>query len=301
MVIKMTEKEAPAVVAIGEILWDVFPDDRRIGGAPANFVYYLNKLGESAALISRVGQDSLGVQALAACRSAGLITDFIQKDYVHPTGRVRVELDEKGIPDFEIEKDAAWDFLEEEQTFCTLIDTARAVYFGTLAQRSEKSRGTIQNLLRRSGGRCWKVLDLNLRSPYYDRQVVESSLNLANVLKLSLDELNIISGYFSLSGTEAEKLKTLREKFSLQVVALTLGSEGSLIVNRDRESRHPGYLVNVVDTVGAGDAFTAALVFGLLKNIGLDEISKMANQLASFVCTRKGAWVNISDLVRPAC
>lgn len=301
MVIKMTEKEAPAVVAIGEILWDVFPDDRRIGGAPANFVYYLTKLGESAALISRVGQDSLGVQALAACRSAGLITDFIQKDHVHPTGRVRVELDEKGIPDFEIEKDAAWDFLEEEQTFYSLVDTARAVYFGTLAQRCEKTRGTIQNLLRRSGSGSWKVLDLNLRYPYYDRKVVESSLNMANVLKLSLDELNIISGLFSLSGTEAEKLKTLGEKFSLQVVALTLGSEGSLIVNRDRESRHPGYLVNVVDTVGAGDAFTAALVLGLLRNMGLDEISQLANQLASFVCTKKGAWVNISDLVRPAC
>lgn len=297
----MAVKEMPAVLAIGEILWDVFPDDRRIGGAPANFVYYLAKMGESAALISRVGQDSLGVQALAACHSAGLITDFIQKDYIHPTGRVRVELDEKGIPDFEIEKDAAWDFLEEEQKFSSLVTTARAVYFGTLAQRCKKSRDTIQGLLKRAGAECWKVLDLNLRSPYYDRPVVESSLNLADVLKLSLEELNIISGFFSLSGTEEERLKALREKFSLQVVALTLGSEGSLIVNRDRESRHPGYLVNVIDTVGAGDAFTAALVFGLLRNMDLDEISKLANHLASFVCTRPGAWVNISDLVRPAC
>lgn len=295
------EKGPVTVVAIGEILWDVFPDDKRIGGAPANFAYYANKLGERAILMSRVGQDSLGRQAISACHSAGLITDFIQKDLIHPTGRVMVELNEKRIPRFEIEPTSAWDFLEEDESFISLAKAARAVCFGTLAQRNEKSRNTIQNLLDMVGPGCLRVLDLNLRPPFYDLQIIESSLIRADVLKLNSDELKILSGLYSLKGNETELIRALLDKFSLQYVALTRGSEGSLIASKDRESGHPGYLVNVVDTVGAGDAFTAALVCGLLRNEDLDEISKLANQLASFVCTKKGAWVNIADLARPVC
>lgn len=294
------EKIKPEIVAIGEILWDIFPDEKRIGGAPANFAYYISRLGAKAALVSRVGQDSLGVQALAACRAAGLVTDFIQKDLCHPTGTVRVELDDQGIPKFQIEKDVAWDYLEEEEALISLVERAGALCFGTLAQRHQKSRRLIQQLLARSGDGCLKVLDINLREPFFDRQVIELSLQAADVLKLNSDELRTISRLLSLSGEEGQVLSSLMEKFSLQVIALTLGSKGSLIITRDGESRHPGYLVNVVDTVGAGDAFTAGLVEGLLRGMKLDEISKLANQLASFVCTRPGAWVNVSDLVRPA-
>lgn len=293
------EKGPVTVVAIGEILWDIFPDDKRIGGAPANFAYYAHKLGERVALISRVGQDSLGRQAMSACHSAGLIADFIQKDLIHPTGKVRVDLDKRGVPRFEIEPNSAWDFLEENETVISLTKVARAVCFGTLAQRNENSRKTIQNLLDMVGPGCLRVLDLNLRPPFYDREVIESSLRKADVLKLNSDELKILSGFYSLKGNPAELVRALLDKFSLKYVALTRGSEGSLIISQGRESEHPGYLVNVVDTVGAGDAFTAALVCGLLSNRDLDEISKLANQLASFVCTKQGAWVNISDLARP--
>lgn len=294
------EKIKPEIVAIGEILWDIFPDEKRIGGAPANFAYYISRLGAKAALVSRVGQDSLGVQAFAACRAAGLVTDFIQKDLSHPTGTVRVELDDQGIPKFQIEKDVAWDYLEEEEALISLVERAGALCFGTLAQRHQKSRRVIQQLLARSGDGCLKVLDINLREPFFDGQVIEFSLQAADVLKLNSDELKTISRLFSLRGEESQVLGALMERFSLQVIALTLGSKGSLIITRDGESRHPGYLVNVVDTVGAGDAFTAGLVEGLLRGMKLDEISKLANQLASFVCTRPGAWVNVSDLVRPA-
>lgn len=297
----LNSKDLVPVVAIGEILWDIFPDDKRIGGAPANFAYYAHKLGERVVLISRVGQDSLGLQALSACHSAGLITDFIQKDLIHPTGKVRVELGERGVPRFEIEPTSAWDFLEEDESFASLAVVARAVCFGTLAQRNENSRKTIQSLLDMVGPGCLRVLDLNLRPPFYERGVIESSLRRADVLKLNSDELNILAGLFSLKGSETEVVRALLDKFSLQYVALTRGSEGSLIMGQGRESEHPGYLVNIVDTVGAGDAFTAALVCGLLSNRDLDEISKLANQLASFVCTKKGAWVNIADLARPVC
>lgn len=191
--------------------------------------------------------------------------------------------------------------MEENESFPSLAQAARAVCFGTLAQRNEKSRNTIKNLLDMVGPDCLKVLDLNLRSPFYDLQIIDSSLRRADVLKLNSDELKILSGLYSLKGNETELIRALLDKFSLQYVALTRGSEGSLIVSKDRESGHPGYLVNAVDTVGAGDAFTAALVCGLLRNEDLDEISKLANQLASFVCTKKGAWVNIADLARPVC
>lgn len=294
------EKTKPEIVAIGEILWDIFPDDERIGGAPANFAYYITRLGVGAALVSRVGRDSLGVQALAACRAAGLVIDFIQKDLSHPTGTVRVELDDQGSPKFQIEKDVAWDYLEEKAVLSSLMERAGAVCFGTLAQRQQQSRRVIQQLLARAGAGCLKVLDINIRAPFFDRQVIEFSLQAADVLKLNSDELKTVSRLFSLRGKEDQVLRALMEKFSLQVIALTLGSEGSLIMTRDRESRHPGYLVSVADTVGAGDAFAAGLVAGLLKGIDLDEISKVANQLASFVCSRPGAWVNISDPVIPA-
>lgn len=294
------EKMKPEVVAIGEILWDIFPDGKRIGGAPANFAYYINKLGGRAILVSRVGQDSLGGQALAACRAAGLAVDLIQKDLNHQTGTVRVELDEHGCPKFLIERDVAWDYLEEEEALFSLAKGARAICFGTLAQRHQQSRKVIQQLLTRARAGCLKVLDINLRTPFYDRQVIEFSLQAADVLKLNADELETISKVFCLRGKEDQILNDLMEKFSLQVIALTLGGEGSLIVTRDRVSRRSGYLVNVVDTVGAGDAFTAGLVEGLLKGFDIDEIGKFANQLASYVCSRPGAWVNISDLVRPA-
>lgn len=291
-------REKPTVVAVGEILWDIFPDGRRIGGAPANFVYYASKLGESAVLVSRVGQDSPGIEALKACQASGLSTDFIQRDKRHPTGKVRVELDQHGQPRFEIEANVAWDFLEEDESFPGLVEKARVLYFGTLAQRSQKSRATIRNLLTLSPPDCLKVLDLNLRPPYLDREVIESSLTLADILKLSSDELKIIASLFAWKGTESKVIKKLLKEFSLRLVALTNGSEGSRILTTKKESRHPGYLVMVVDTVGAGDAFTAALVHGLLANFDLDRINALANQLASFVCTRKGAWVNISSLVR---
>ncbi|MGB9907481.1 MAG: carbohydrate kinase family protein [Candidatus Saccharicenans sp.] len=297
----MRDRERTEVVAIGEILWDIFPDDKRIGGAPANFTYYITRLGTKAVLVSRVGQDSLGVQALAACRAAGLDTAFIQKDLSHPTGTVQVELDDQGIPKFHIREDVAWDYLEEEEALSSLVERARAICFGTLAQRHQKSRNIVQQLLARAGAGCLKVLDINLRAPFFDRQVIEFSLQAADVLKLNSDELKVVSRLFSLRGEESQVLRALLEKFSLRVVALTLGSEGSLIMTRDGESRHPGYLVNVVDTVGAGDAFTAGLVDGLLRGADLEAISQLANQLASFVCTRPGAWVNVSDLVRPAC
>jgi len=292
-------KTKQMIIGTGEILWDVFPDERKIGGAPANFVFYVSRLGHKAALISRVGTDSLGNEALATCRASGLKTDFIQKDRIHPTGKVRVELNSDGKPRFEIEENAAWDFLEEEKSLSQLAKEATAICFGTLAQRHPRSRMTIRRLLASAAPDCLKVLDLNLRPPYYDKEIVISSLEMADVLKLNSDELEAASRMFSLKGTESEWISALIQRFSLRVVALTAGDRGSRILSPEKESFHPGYRVPVVDTVGAGDAFTAALVHGLLANMSLDETNELANRLASSVCTRKGAWVDTLDLEHP--
>ena len=294
----MIKNEKSSILVIGEILWDIFPDGKRIGGAPANFAYYMTKMGIETTLISRIGNDSLGFEALAACQSEGLVIDFIQRDPIYPTGKVIVKLDKNGIPDFKIEEISAWDFIDDEERLFPLVKKAKALYFGTLAQRNEKSRRTIQNLLAQANPECIRVLDLNLRSPYYNYQLIESSLYKADVLKLNLDELKIVSEFFHLSGSRSDQIRFLMKEFNLKVVALTAGSKGSLIVTPERESRHPGFPVNVVDTVGAGDAFAAALVNGLLKKADLDQINEFANQLASYVCTKKGAWVNISSFLR---
>ncbi len=286
------------VVAIGEILWDIFPDGKKIGGAPANFAYYISRLGEKVALISRIGQDSLGDEALSCCREAGLTTEFIQKDEIYPTGKVRVDLDEEGVPVFEIETNAAWDFLEEDEALFPMVQRAKVVYFGTLAQRQDRSRRTVQRLLSRAGTDCLKVLDLNLRPPYFDRQIIETSLKIADVVKLNLKELTVISELFSLPGTETEVFKTLIDQFSLRLLTVTEGQNGSWIISPEQAYHHSGYFVPAVDTVGAGDAFTAALVHGLLSGLDLGEINKFANQLASFVCTKKGAWVDIDGWIK---
>ena len=294
----MVGREEAVIAAIGEILWDIFPDGKKIGGAPANFAYYMSRLGEKVALISRVGQDSLGYEALSCCREAGLTTEFIQKDEIYPTGKVRVDLDNEGLPVFEIETNAAWDFIEEDKALFSIVQRAKVIYFGTLGQRQARSRGTIQRLLGRAGTDCLKVLDLNLRPPYFDRQLIESSLKIADVVKLNLKELTVISELFSLRGTKTEVFNTLIDQFSLRLLTVTEGENGSWIISPEQAYHHSGYFVPAIDTVGAGDAFTAALVHGLLLGLDLGEINKFANQLASFVCTQKGAWVNIDGWIK---
>jgi len=287
------------IFSLGEILWDIFPEGMKIGGAPANVVFYLSRLGENPVLISRVGKDSLGEEALSVCQNCGLKTDFVQKDELHCTGKVNVQLDNRGVPRFEIQDNVAWDFIEESQALLSVITEAKAICFGTLAQRHEKSRRAIRRLLEATGTDCLKVLDLNLRFPYFDKELIETSLRMADVLKLNSDELAVVSELFSLRGTEAELLRTLIEKFSIKVIGLTAGENGSILLSEEKESQHPGYPVSAADTVGAGDAFTATLVHGLLSGLELEEINDFANRLASFVCTKKGAWVEIGHLKPP--
>lgn len=283
-------REAFRVVGIGEILWDVFPEKRVLGGAPANFAFHARSLGAAAAVVSRVGTDELGDQIVAEVGTHGVETRFLERDPVHPTGTVSVRVDTKGKPVYEIHEDVAWDFIAAGDEALGYVSEADAICFGSLAQRSSTSQRTIQRLLAGVPETALKVFDVNLRQSFYSPETIESSLVLANVLKLSDDELPAIAGMMDVSGSDEACLEELARRFSLRLAALTRGSKGSLLWSEKEISTHPGVAPpEMRDTVGAGDSFTATAVMGLLAGHPLDRVNDQANRVASWVCSQDGA------------
>jgi fructokinase len=276
------------LVGIGEILWDLLPLGRQLGGAPTNFAYHASILGEEGVVVSRVGKDELGFEIIEHVTGLRLSPDFITLDESHPTGTVTVALDQMGIPDFTIHEGVAWDYLPDEKALSRLANKADAVCFGSLAQRSPISRNTIENFLENMPPTALRIFDINLRQSYFSKEVIHNSLKAANILKLNEQELQILSEMFAFEEDEHTLLMKFLKNFNLKMVALTKGVNGSVLYDRDRFSIHPGYTVNVLDTVGAGDAFTAAMAIGILKGHELDRINERANQIASYVCTQSG-------------
>lgn len=286
------------ISGIGEVLWDIFPDKKRVGGAPANFTFHLNNLGGKGILVSRIGVDSYGRKLLKEIKKMGISTEYIQKDDKHPTGKVKIEIDESGNPEYHCSRDAAWDFIEFRPELKKLASKSDAVLFGTLAQRSKVTRNTIYKFLHASRNDCLKVLDVNIREKYFDRNIMEKSLEICNTLKLSQGELNAIVNLLDIKGNEIEKINTIIKKYSIWMIALTRGKKGSKLYTAKEISTHPGFKVKVEDTVGAGDAFVAALTVGILRNYSLDKINELANKTAAFVCSRSGATPELpSDVV----
>jgi fructokinase len=280
----------PLVVGIGEILWDVLPSGRHLGGAPANFAYYARTLGAEAVIASALGDDEDGRGILDALRAHWMGRDHLTIVPGVPTGRVSAALDAAGVPTFTIHGPSAWDFLAMTPELSSLAGRADAVCFGTLAQRSDVSRRTIRGFLDQTKPECLRVFDVNLRQIYYDRELVRDLIGRSRILKMNAEELAVIAAMFGLLGKGTDVLRRLRDLFSLDLVALTRGPEGSRLLGREGESDHPGIEVEVVDTVGAGDSFTAALVMGLLTKKTLDEVNDSANRLAASVCARRAAW-----------
>ncbi|MCP4601060.1 MAG: carbohydrate kinase [Proteobacteria bacterium] len=278
-------------VGIGEVLWDILPNGRKLGGAPANFAYHVNALGGRGIVVSRVGDDNLGREALDILTSRGLDTDKISIDPAHPTGQVLVDLDEQGVATYTFPDDVAWDFLHDETG--ERIERIDAVCFGSLGQRNSTSRETIRGFLRSCGENTLKVFDINLRQDFHSPKLVDESLKLANVLKINDEELAVMAEYLELSGNEQELVAALLERYNLKMCALTRGDKGSLLLSRDDISDNPGIPVKVIDTVGAGDAFAAAMVLGVLSGWKLDRINEYATHIASHVCSMPGAMPNM--------
>jgi fructokinase len=286
------------IVGVGEVLWDLLQTGPQLGGAPANFAYHAHALGAQAYVITRVGSDDHGREIMRRFRDMGVKPDAIQIDERAPTGTARVTLSGAGLAHFTIQENVAWDFLAPNSDAVALAAQADAICFGSLAQRSEVSRSSIQKLVGAAPSHALRVFDINLRQQFYSREVIERSLQLANVLKLNDDELPTVARMFDLHGSTENQIRQLARAFDLHLVALTRGSNGSLLyqtqsnaaqANDGRWSNCRSRAVRVVDTVGAGDSFTAALVLGVLCKIDLDEINEIANDVARYVCSHAGA------------
>jgi len=286
------------IIGIGEVLWDLLPSGPQLGGAPANFAYHTRALGALAGVVSRVGNDDLGRAILKRFAELGIAADAMEVDDQAPTGTVTVALSGKGIPHFTIHEHVAWDRLSVTPKALTAVRAADAICFGSLAQRSEPARTSIQRLVAAASADALRVFDINLRQKYFSREVLEQSLRLANVLKLNDSELPILADLFSLTGTVRQQIEKLAQQFGLKLVALTRGPEGSLLYRANQWSDRPAVPVEVSDTVGAGDAFTAALVLGLLKGMDLEEINALAGEVARHVCSCAGATPPLPQRIR---
>lgn len=280
----------PTVVGLGEILWDFLPSGRQLGGAPANFAYCSHLLGSRGIVASRVGNDQLGQDIRDSLKTAGIPDQFVQSDDSQPTGTVQVQVDSSGQPKFEITQPAAWDFLQWTEDWRGLAKSADAICFGSLAQRSEKSRATILNFLDATRGKAVVMFDVNLRQEFFSEEIICQSLHRANAMKLNHEEAPRIKDLLGV--TEQDDIRFCRsliDRFDLKLICITRGDKGSLLCNRRNVHEHPGYRVKVKNTVGAGDAFTAALVHNCLRQRPLAEVNDTANRMGAWVASHAGA------------
>lgn len=284
-------------IGLGEILWDVLPDKRMLGGAPANFAYHVNALGGVGIPVSSIGDDELGQEALRTLEENNVSTAYISVDPEHPTGTVNATIDAHGVATYSFPDDVAWDFLTFDNATTELVSKADAICFGTLAQRARTSRTAITGLLK-SAPNALKIYDINLRQDFFTPDRIKASLALADVLKINDDELVMIMNMFGLPRDEREALDLLRCRYDLKLGVLTRGGEGSLIVSEDGFSDIPGVSAQVVDTIGAGDSFTAAMTLAYLHGRSLDEINLYATKVAAYVCGQAGAMPDMPGELR---
>lgn len=277
------------ILSFGETLWDLLPAGPLLGGAPCNLAYRVNSLGERGLIVTRLGDDDLGRRAVKQLLELGMDLSLVQKDERRPTGTVPVTIDAKGVPDFTIVPDVAYDYIAP--TAALLSEAARAdcICFGTLVQRSPVSRATLHRVLE-AAPRALKVLDLNLRRGCYSRDTVLASLEAADLLKLNDGEVLELARMFGLKGeTPQEAARACRSTWSLDACVVTLGANGAYGVTADEEASVPGWKVEVADTIGAGDAFTAAFVTCRLRGMSLQDCCYFGNALGALVSRTKGA------------
>ena len=292
------------VVGLGEVLWDLLPDATHLGGAPANFAYIISLMGDRGVVASRVGADARGQEARRRMEALGLPVTFLQTDADkdHPTGTAQDRVDGKGQASFVIAQPAAWDFMEWTPQWQDLAKEADAVCFGSLAQRSPQSRETIRNFLRATSRDALRIFDVNLRGDFFSRELLAESMSLANIVKLNDEELprimklgglvhsndhsNVHSAGHGGEKSAAEKLLSL---YDLELVCITRGNRGSLLVSKSGSSEHAGFRVQVADTIGAGDAFTAGLTHEYLHGASLDGMNEVANLVGAWVASQAGA------------
>jgi fructokinase len=319
------------ILGIGELIWDVLPNAMRLGGAPANFAVMAGRLGNRAAILSRIGRDDFGRQAVDRLSPMPVETSLLQVDPMHETGRVTVSFKrhdfESHDPQYTIHEPAAWDFLELSDQWIQNVERADAICFGSLAHRHPQSRQTIQTLVAEASSSCIRVFDVNLRAPFYSAEVIQQSLELASVVKMNETEVPLVLSLLNIdllnldllestadfeartadvgpqAGADVMRIaaeRLLSEFPALQMVAITRGARGSLLVTRDEWDEHHGFPIKVADAVGAGDAFTAAITHYMLRGADLATLNEAGNRWGGWLASQSGAMPALPDSVRDA-
>ena len=277
-------KSSFPVVCFGEILWDFLPQGKAAGGAPVNVAYHLTQLGKSPAVITRIGDDDLGKELKKSFEQKKIDTTFFQTDPIHPTGKVTADIKDHEVV-YDIVKPVAWDFIEWKEDFFSLLHQSPYFVFGSLVTRNEVSRKTLFQCLEVANT---KVLDINLRPPHFNKNVLKELLQKADILKLNEGELHLISGWFNDLTNEEDKIQFLKEDFNIHTIIVTKGSNGAVLFNNDIFYYHKGYAASVADTIGSGDAFLAAMISSFIDNVNEKESLDFANALGALVASRSG-------------
>lgn len=278
-------------VGIGEVLWDVFPNRRTIGGATANFAYHTAQFGLDSYIVSAVGNDALGDEAEKVLKEKGLKTCIQRTD--SPTGTVTISLNEQSVPKYDFKEQAAWDNIPFNEELVRLAKQTSLVCFGSLAQRHTKSRSTIRQFLKAvpDTDKTFKVFDINLRQNFFNKELLSDSLKLCNILKINDEELSIISGIFDLNDSSNPQIQSLAllKRYNIRMLILTCGINGSYVITPESVSFRNTPKVETIDTVGAGDAFTAAFCSALYHGKNISEAHELAVEVAAYVCTQYGS------------
>lgn len=288
------------MVCFGEVLWDLLPTKALPGGAPMNVAYHLKKLGADPVLLSKIGTDDYGKGLVDMLAANGLTTDFLQVDYSHPTGLVFAKPNEHNEVVYDIVFPSAWDFIEWQEDFATVLADAQFFVYGSLTSRNKISRDTLYHLLE---GSKKKVLDINLRPPHFNRANVEYLLGRADILKMNIAELELITGWFSQFSSTAERVQLIQDRFHIDTVIVTMGGDGALVNDKGSVYRHEGFKVTVADTIGSGDSFLAGFLSQLLSGASTEKALDFASGIGAFMATQHGACPDyqlsqITDLIQ---
>ncbi|MEZ4919135.1 MAG: carbohydrate kinase [Saprospiraceae bacterium] len=288
----MQNTNQKSVVCFGEVLWDVLPSGKLAGGAPMNVAYHLNGFGLNSRMISRVGADALGAELRQFLEGKGVATDLVQTDLQHSTGTVQVELDEKGSPSYDIVRPVAWDFIQSENNAIEAVAQAELFVFGSLASRMEMTHSTLFSLLSKARK---IVLDVNLRAPYFSKELLEPMLDAAHIVKVNDEELELIASWYGFEGTSEELMDKLYRRFDLEVLIQTRGKDGAICQSSSGMVDRPGVSVQVEDTIGSGDSFLAAFLSKMLEGEPMESCLDFACHVGALVATKKGGTPSLSS------
>lgn len=281
------------VVGLGEILWDVFPERKVLGGAPANFAYHISQFGFNGYAVSAVGEDLLGKEILSSLEEKKL--NYLIETTDYPTGTVQVKLNKAGVPEYEICENVAWDNIPFTARAENLAKNTQTVCFGSLAQRNEVSRNMIRKFIAAMPEDSLKIFDINLRLNYYTKEIIEESLRLANMMKINDEEVVKVANLFGWNGEEQDICKRILEEYNLDILILTKGTDGSFVFTPRQTTYQPTPRVHVADTVGAGDSFTAAFVAAYLHGERIEDAHQLAVEVSAYVCLQHGAMPKLAD------